>query len=296
MRILPIYIFIFICIFLSACSSAYQELSDISFSPPDKLTKYLLNEYKLLADYEAKEMHDWNSTKLYSEKALLAANGKYLKPEKINNWDIENNYKNDLQKAYENIMNIYDSAIKTDPKNLAIAISSLDCWSEQQEESWQFKHIEKCKKKYLNAMHSIYNKLSVEKENNSKIEKNKTNNDAVSLVTKKDNKILQIIYFDFDKINISEIASEKIQKFILEYDNHIETYLVFGHTDTKGTKTYNYHLSIQRAENVKKILKMYGVDDKKIKIFGKGETELLVKTNDEMPHPANRRVEITSIN
>ena len=40
-------------------------------------------------------MHDWNSAKLYSEKALLAAKGEYLMPEKINNWDIEKNYKND---------------------------------------------------------------------------------------------------------------------------------------------------------------------------------------------------------
>ena len=33
-----------------------------------------------------------------------------------------------------------------------------------------------------------------------------------------------------------------------------------------------------------------------IKIIGKGETSLLVNTDDEVSHPANRRVEISSIN
>ena len=36
-----------------------------------------------------------------------------------------------------NLMTIYKDAKVIDPLNLAIAISSLDCWSEQQEENWQ---------------------------------------------------------------------------------------------------------------------------------------------------------------
>ena len=33
-----------------------------------------------------------------------------------------------------------------------------------------------------------------------------------------------------------------------------------------------------------------------IKILGKGEIDLQIKTNDEVPHPANRRAEISPIN
>ena len=35
-----------------------------------------MEAYKIKADFEAKEMHDWNSAKLYSEKALAAGAGK----------------------------------------------------------------------------------------------------------------------------------------------------------------------------------------------------------------------------
>ena len=69
-------------IMLSACSSSYKELSNNSYNPPTKFTKYLMDQYKEKADFEAEKMHDWNSTKLYSEKALKAAKGKEIKPEK----------------------------------------------------------------------------------------------------------------------------------------------------------------------------------------------------------------------
>ena len=35
-------------------------------------------------------MHDWNSAKLYSEKALQAGKGSNIYPEKINYWNIPN--------------------------------------------------------------------------------------------------------------------------------------------------------------------------------------------------------------
>ena len=44
-----------------------------------------------------------------------------------------------------------------DPYNLAKAISSLDCWAEQQEENWQSMGYKKCRNDFLNAMHKIYN-------------------------------------------------------------------------------------------------------------------------------------------
>ena len=43
----------------------------------------------------------------------------------------------EIRIAYDNLMTIYKDAKKIDPFNLARAISSLDCWSEQQEENWQ---------------------------------------------------------------------------------------------------------------------------------------------------------------
>ncbi len=64
----------------------------------------------------------------------------------------------------------------------------------------------------------------------------------------------------------------------------------------KGTKEYNYKLSIERANVVKNLLIDLGIKEDNIKILGKGEIDLNIKTNDEVPHPANRRAEISPIN
>ena len=291
---------------LSACSASYKELSNNTNNSPTDFTKYLMQAYKIKADFEAKEMHDWNSAKLYSEKALAAAKGKKIKPEEVIYWKIPKDKVKELQMAYENLMIVYDNAVEKDPYNLAVAISSLDCWAEQQEENWQTWDIERCKDDFLKAMHQIYNKIEtingetktsakkkekvLDSEANSK---NISNSDSVSVVTKKEKEILQIIYFDFDKYNLTDVSSNSIKKFIEEYNNKIDTFLVVGHTDTKGTKEYNLELSLKRAEAVKTILIRLGISSEKIKILGEGESKLLVQTKDETKHPANRRAEIS---
>tara|TARA_B100001079_G_scaffold225816_1_gene203083 strand:- start:217 stop:1104 length:888 start_codon:yes stop_codon:yes gene_type:complete len=291
---------------LTACSASYKDLSNSPYTPPTKFTKYLMDTYAAKADFEAKEMHDWNSAKLYSEKALSAATGKKIKPEELIYWKIPKDKVKELQMAYENLMIVYDNAVEKDPYNLAVAISSLDCWAEQQEENWQTWDIERCKDDFLKAMHQIYNKIeavdeekkndegrkeeAIKSEGNSK---NISNSDSVSVVTKKEKEILQIIYFDFDKYNLTDVSSNSIKKFIEEYKNKIDTFLVVGHTDTKGTNEYNLGLSLKRAEAVKTILIRLGISSEKIKIIGEGESKLLVQTKDETKHPANRRAEIS---
>ena len=293
-------------IMLTACSASYKELSNNSYTPPTKFTKHLMDFYSAKADFEAKEMHDWNSAKLYSEKALAAATGKKIKPEEVLYWKIPKDKVKELQMAYENLMIVYDNAVEKDPYHLAVAISSLDCWAEQQEENWQTWDIERCKDDFLKAMHQIYNKIEADNEE-TKIDeggetetikseansKNISNSDSVSVVTKKEKEILQIIYFDFDKYNLTDVSSNSIKKFIEEYKNKIDTFLVVGHTDTKGTNKYNLELSLKRAEVVKTILIRLGIISEKIKILGEGEGKLLVQTKDETKHPANRRAEIS---
>ena len=73
-------------------------------------------------------------------------------------------------------------------------------------------------------------------------------------------------------------------------------YLIVGHTDTKGTNKYNLKLSLDRAKSVQSTLIKLGINNNNIKIMAKGEGELAFQTNDEVAHPANRRVEISSTN
>ncbi len=291
-----------ILIFLTGCSASYKELSKMQTNKPINFQEHLLYEYKKRATFEAEEMNDWNSAKLYSEKALKSLETDEIYPEDISYWKLPKENIKEIRIAYDNLMTIYNDAKKIDPLNLAKAISSLDCWSEQQEENWQTWDIKSCKNDFLNAMYNIYEKIStqeIEQETSSKKDndlEDETKNE-VTIVTKNENKeLMQIIYFDFDQFHLSEVSKDKIKKFLNNYGSVINEYLVVGHTDTKGTNKYNLSLSIKRAEVVKEILINYGIKKNSIKILGKGEESLAVNTSDDTKQPANRRVEIKKTN
>ena len=291
-----------IVIFLSGCSASYKQLSVMDDKKPSNFQEHLLSEYKKKATFEAEEMHDWNSAKLYSEKALKSLETDKIYPEDISYWKLPDENIDEIRIAYDNLMTIYEEAKKIDPFNLAKAISSLDCWLEQQEENWQTWDIDRCKNDFIKAMHNIYEKIS-DQEKEQKNTNDKENNlekkskDEITIVTKnKNEELLQIIYFDFDKFNLSEVSKDKIKLFLDENGNEINEYLVIGHTDTKGTNDYNLSLSIKRAEVVRDILINYGVNKSTIKILGKGEESLAVDTPDNTKQPANRRVEIKKTN
>ena len=292
-------------LFLFSCSASYEKLSKESFNPPTSLSKHLMEAYKTKADFEAQEMHDWNSAKLYAEKALGAADGKNILPEKISYWVIPADKQSELNKAYNNLMIVYKEALLLDPFNLAKAISSLDCWAEQQEENWQTWDIDQCRNDFLSAMHEIFGSLekeegiSTKQKINNEISKldDSVSEDSVSIVTKNsENKILQIIYFDFDKSKLSDVSIEEIKNFIKTNIKTIKKFIVVGHTDTMGTKKYNKVLSLERAEVVQKVLTELGIEKNNIHILGKGEGNLRVQTADEVKHPANRRAEISPLN
>ena len=285
-----------------ACSAAYEQVKDIDTNNPKTFKDHLIYNYQQNASFDAEEMHDWNSAKLYSEKALRALDGENIYPEKISYWKISEEKVKDIISGYKNLMSIYEDAIMKDPKNLAIAISSLDCWAEQEEEKWQTWDIENCKNDFHSAMHNIYNNLSKEKiekktneTENILIEKEDKNN--LTIVTQNENnKVMQIIYFDFDNFSLSEVSKNSLLNFLNKNMRDLSKYIIFGHTDTKGSLDYNLKLSFKRAEAVKEILLSVGIAEKNISLLGKGENELAINTPDDTKHPANRRAEVKILN
>ena len=285
---------------ITACSASYEKLKTVDSRTNNTFTKNLLETYKQKAEYEAEEMHDWNSAKLYSEKALNALVGAEVKPQEMTYWKLPKKHIFELTQSYNNLMIIYNEAKILDPYNLAIAISSLDCWAEQQEENWQTWDIKKCRDDFLNAMHEMYAKISDNEKNQDQqnLEDKIINNpESVTVVTKNEKKeIMQIIYFDFDEYALSEVSLNTLKTFLDKYQNQISNYVILGHTDTKGTNKYNLKLSLKRAKTIKTIFLQEGIEEKNINILGKGEEFLAVITADETAHPANRRVEISSSN
>lgn len=68
--------------------------------------------------------------------------------------------------------------------------------------------------------------------------------------------------------------------------------VVIGHTDRVGSTQFNDQLSLQRAERVRNELAKLGIPETRIQAAGRGEREPLVLTDDGIPEPRNRRVEI----
>ena len=287
-------------IYLMGCSAAYEEVKKINTDNPKTFQEYILFNYQENASFEAEEMHDWNSAKLYSEKALRAFNGDYIYPEKIENWEIPKNKIKEIEIAYNNLISIYEEAIIYDPKNLAKAISSLDCWAEQEEEEWQTWDIERCKNNHLIAMHNIYNNLSKEKKEQKKEDEKSQKKEIksqIAIVTQNEKKeLMQIIYFDFDDFSLSDISLITLKKFLAKNKKDLSRFIIVGHTDTKGSNDYNLVLSLKRAEVVKEILISTGISEKNISVLGQGEDNSAINTPDNTKHPANRRAEIKILN
>lgn len=67
---------------------------------------------------------------------------------------------------------------------------------------------------------------------------------------------------------------------------------ITGHTDNRGNEKYNLHLSLKRAEEIKKYLFKIGVDPGRVVTEGRGMSEPLNNNGSEEDRAKNRRVEI----
>ncbi len=67
---------------------------------------------------------------------------------------------------------------------------------------------------------------------------------------------------------------------------------ITGHTDNRGNEKYNQHLSLKRAEEIKKYLFKIGIDPGRVTTEGKGMSEPLNNNDSEERRAKNRRVEI----
>ncbi|MBO4625667.1 MAG: OmpA family protein [Alphaproteobacteria bacterium] len=101
------------------------------------------------------------------------------------------------------------------------------------------------------------------------------------------------VRFDFNKATIKPEYRELIEKLAsATQENKNIKVSVVGHTDTVGTKNYNYALGGRRAEAVQKMLIEYGIPASQIVAVSSGEEDLAVPTPDNTPNAANRRVRV----
>ena len=101
-----------------------------------------------------------------------------------------------------------------------------------------------------------------------------------------------ILYFKKDTL-LTPDSNKLIPDIIksIQERNSTDTTVV-GHTDTLGSKDYNMALSRKRADSVKDLLIDQGVEANNINTTSHGKENPLIKTEDNVSEPGNRRVEV----
>ncbi len=106
--------------------------------------------------------------------------------------------------------------------------------------------------------------------------------------------LLFILYFRHDTADLTRASLADLQEVLRTIRERRPVDIsVVGHTDTLGSKGYNYRLSLERAEAVADLLVRDGTDPSIIEITSHGKDNPLIPTGDQVSEPRNRRVEAT---
>lgn len=102
-----------------------------------------------------------------------------------------------------------------------------------------------------------------------------------------------ILYFLQDSNELTDESKAVLPQIIQTIQKRGATEIVIsGHTDTFGENEYNYVLALYRAKVLRDILVSNGAVLSNITVTSHGEGNPLIKTEDNVAEPRNRRVEV----
>jgi outer membrane protein OmpA-like peptidoglycan-associated protein len=105
---------------------------------------------------------------------------------------------------------------------------------------------------------------------------------------------LKNIYFDFDKTTLKSESFVELNKVVdfLKKNRNVSIE-ISGHTDSKGSDTYNLNLSQGRSQAVVDYLISQGIDFSRLQAKGYGESKPIDTNDTDEGRANNRRVEFT---
>jgi flagellar motor protein MotB len=100
-------------------------------------------------------------------------------------------------------------------------------------------------------------------------------------------------FFDYDRDVVKREFLPHLQQAARVISDNPDLPLVLaGHTDSRGTDSYNYDLGYRRAEAVRMVLIRYGVSPGRMSVASAGEREPIADNSTSRGRARNRRVEI----
>jgi OOP family OmpA-OmpF porin len=260
---------------LAACTTSVEQMNKANMSG-DAFNQRLARDYKDFANYEAYQMYDWTDANTFAQKSMAAAQGQAVQPEDPKAWKIKGDDKMaELVSARQRLMSALAAGAATKaPAAAARAQVNYDCWVEQQEEGWQFDHINACKDGFWRAMQVV---------------------EVVPAPAPTAQAPAQrpfLVFFDWDKSVLTADARQVLDQVISRERNSTQAIHLIGHADKSGPDNYNVRLSQRRADSVKAYLTSRGIAANRITTEARGERDPLVQTADGVREPQNRRVAI----
>lgn len=123
--------------------------------------------------------------------------------------------------------------------------------------------------------------------------------DPIQKIIVADRVLLEPIYFDYNKADITTQGALELDKLVLIMKNYPNMVInAKSHTDSRGKAIYNKKLSGKRAKSTVEYIISRGIDASRISGEGMGESEPLYKCGNkctEKQHQANRRSEFIII-
>ena len=296
-KIISFFVISSILLLINSCAYfRLKELDKYTFSEND-IYDLISKEYKDFAKFELYEMHDELDANYFAFKAANTLKTKKIILENPANWKIPTESKEAAKKEYLKLKTLLnDSIIFKYPKITSNLVIGYDCWLEQLEENWQLDDIKSCKDKYTFAYNKLLNFMNtstiVENEETISTLSNLQSKEKKSNILKGERVKTVIVYFNHDSYKLDLAQKNKLDDFIYSFlKKKNNPVIIYGHTDTKGSKNYNLLLSKKRATNVYEYFKNMGVANKII-LKSYGEDYPVVDTGDEIKEERNRRAEI----
>ncbi len=265
---------------LAACSTAQSEIDAVSGMTPtgSSFQKALVKEYRALA-IEENDEGDINNAYFFIQKARMAAEGKAVGPQSIDDRKLPTATIAEIAGAREKLLaTLATNATQRMPADAARAQAMFDCWLEEQEENIQPHDIARCRGAFETALTTINAKPV-----------------AAAPAPRPAPKGLEtprpfVIYFSHDSVKLDTAAIAVIGDAITTVNSNATKALVItGHTDTLGPNEYNKKLGDMRAQAVAKALAARGLGKGAIRTQSMGEDTPAVKTADNVKEPQNRR-------
>lgn len=102
-----------------------------------------------------------------------------------------------------------------------------------------------------------------------------------------------VIYFGYDQFSIDEESMQTLKHYANQMlDNPRLLLTLEGHTDERGSPSYNLALGEKRAKAAAEVMMLYGVNTDRITVISFGEEQPAELGHDESAWDKNRRVEL----